>query len=248
MTKQNQTIIATAIVSAVILIVALSALFVFKPASSGNTVSVQGSSVVSAMPDEIVVYFSIETKDKTSTESKDANSEILDIFIEELEKIGFERNEIVTENYNIYPNYNWDDGDRTEDGFTTSHSISVKINSDDIDTTGRVVDAGVNAGAIVNYINFELSEDLQKTYKAQAMELAAQDAKTKAEALAAGFDKSVGKLVSVSIGSYNYYPLNIYSSTIDMAEGSSSIKEAVTNIQPGEQEVSATVTAVYSLK
>jgi len=238
----------TAIISGVILIVALSAIFMFKPASSQNTLSVEGIATVKAMPDEIGVYLNIETKGETSSEAKDANSEILEKLVSALENQGFERSEIVTENYNIYPDYSWVNDKRIDNGFIATHSLKVIVNSEETEKLGGIVDAGVDAGAGISYINFELSQESQNKYKAEAMKTAAQDAKVKAESVAEGFGKKVGKLVSVSVNDFGYYPWNVYSATsMDVREDAGLAKEAVTNIQPGEREVTARVSAVYKI-
>lgn len=248
MTKHNTTIISTAIVSGVILIIALSALFLFKPMSSQNTVSVEGIATVSAMPDEIGVYFNIETKGDTSSEAKDANSLILDKLISNLGNLGYERSEIVTENYNIYPDYDYVDGERIDKGFRAVHSLKVMVNTDETEKLGSIVDAGVDAGAGISYINFELSQESQNKYKAEAMKIAASDAKVKAESVAEGFDKKVGKLVSVNVNDFGYYPWNVYSASgMTKTEDSVAAREAVTNIQPGEREVTARISATYKI-
>lgn len=249
MEKQNTTVTITVIISVVVLAIALSALFMFKPTTSEDTVSVEGIAMVKAMPDEIGVYFNIETKGETSSEAKDANSLILDKLVASLGNQGFERKEIITENYNIHPDYDWVDGERIDKGFKAVHSIKVMISADETDKIGSIVDAGVDAGAGIRYINFELSQESQNKYKAEAIKIAASDAKTKAGAVAEGFGKSVGKLVSVNVNDFGYSPWNVYaSSSYEARDESIAVKEAVSNIQPGEKEVSARVTAVYKLK
>jgi len=247
MAKQNTAIQVTAIISGVILIVALAILFTFNSANSrDNTINVEGLARVKAMPDEIGVYFNIQTEGDTSSEAKDANSEILNKLVAFLQTQGFSREDIVTESFNIYPNYEWEGGDRKENGFIATHSVSVRVDSDESDKLGGIIDAGVDAGAGISFINFELSLESQNKYKAQAIELAAEDARNKAEAIANGFNKEVGKLVSVSVNDFEYYPWNVFSAS-GVAEDSMQAKEAVSNIQPGEREVTARVTAVYKL-
>ena len=251
MTK-NTAVQITIIISVVVLIIAFSTLYIFNSAvnSGKNSVNVQGLATVKAMPDVISVYFNIETTGNTSEEAKDANSLILDELITELLKQGFERKNIVTENYNIYPNYEWDkDGKQIDKGFKATHSIRVEIDSEDSDKLGSIIDAGANAGAGISYINFELSQKLQNQYKAEAMKLAAEDARIKAEAVAEGFNKEVGDLISTSVNDFGYYPWNVYSTRgMGVAEDYALAKVEATNIQPGEKEVTASVSATFELK
>ena len=113
------------------------------------------------------------------------------------------------------------------------------------DNAGKMVDAVVDSGALVSYINFELSLEKQNEYKKTVLADAARDAKSKAEALASGFGKRVGKLVSVSSSDYNYAPYRLYA----MAEGiAADAKQAATNLPSKTLEVTATVSARYEIK
>ena len=101
---------------------------------------------------------------------------------------------------------------------------------------------------MLSYINFELSTQKQNEYKAQALEMAGQDARTKAQAIASGLDKRLGKLVSVSTSDFSYQPWNIYSARADYSSGDvAEAKLAATNIQPGSQEVNARINVVYKI-
>ena len=254
MKKTNNAIVVTSIIAGVVLIIGLVAFGTLNsmvPSQGDNTVNVEGIATVNAMPDLISVYFNVETNADTSVEAKDANAEIVEKVILALMMEGFDRKDIVTENFNIYQDYDWSGDERTENGFVASHSIKVEIDVNQSDDVGEIIDAGVDAGAKINYINFELTQESQNKYKAEAMKLAAEDARVKAEAVAEGFGKDVGKLVSVNVNDFGYSPWNLYSGGGIMEVGIDSVgmaKESVTNIQPGERGVMARVSAVYKLK
>ncbi|HLC87089.1 MAG TPA: SIMPL domain-containing protein [Candidatus Nanoarchaeia archaeon] len=214
-----------------------------------DTISVTGNSKVEAMPDIVTVYFNVQTSGKTTEEASQKNSEIVDSLVNGLLAEGFLREDIQTENFNIYPEYEWINGKRQDKGFTAVHSIKLKMPASETDKIGKSVDIGAKAGASINYINFELSQEKQNDYKAEAMKLAAEDAKIKAEAVAEGLGKEVGKLVSVSVDQFDYYPWRIYETAgAGFAEEAMLAKEAATGIQPGEKEISAQVSAVFKIK
>lgn len=255
MKKENNAIIITSIIAVVVLIIALgvlSTLGSFSPYSK-DTVTVEGTSSIDATPDLISIYFNIQTNGDTSSEAKNANNEIFEALITNLAIQGFDRSELKTQSFNIYPDYIWTDEGRKDNGYITTHSLKLELSSEDFDRISDVIDAGVDSGAGINYINFELSQELQNEYKAQALELASEDAKIKAEAVAKGFDKSLGKLVSVSVSNYGYYPWNIYTRTYDeggavyAAEDAELAKQSVASIEPSEQEITARVSATYKL-
>jgi hypothetical protein len=251
MTKQNNAIAVTAIISGVILIIALVYLFAFQSLVGGysNTVDVTGYSTIKANPDLVSVYLSIESKNLTSAGATQENTEIYDKLVTDLIILGFERKEIVTESFNVYPDYSWVNGKQIDNGYRAYHSVKIELSINDSDKILDVIDAGVNAGAGVGSINFELSQESQNKYKAEAMKLAAEDARIKADAIAGGFNKKVGKLISTHVDDFGYYPWNLYSTSGDGREEDVAIaKQVIANIQPGEKEITASVSAVFKLR
>ena len=234
------------IVSAVFAIALIGGLIYWNVNAPKNELSVTGSSTIKAMPDLVSVYFTVDTSGLTALAAKDANSLISAKVIENLVKIGLERDEIATESFNIYEDFVWENGRQRSKGFKATNSLKVVLDSEKMEKVGEVIDAGVNGGAMISYINFELSTEKENYYKAIAFENAAEDARIKAESIASGLNKEVGSLVSVSAQEFGYRPWPLYASAgaeSDVAQA----KAAVTNIQPGEKEVTGQVNAVFKI-
>ena len=216
---------------------------------NGSTISVQGSSVIPVSPDLVSVYFNAETNGTTAQEARNANSEMVDNLIVELIKQGFDREDIETLNFNIYEDIRWENNKQKSYGFIVSHQIRVVLNTSRTDRIGDVIDAGIDSGALLSYINFELSSAKQNEYKALALKQAGEDAKTKAEAIAEGLGKRLGNIVSISTSDWRYQPWNLYTaSSGGMMEDATQAKLETTNIQPGNQDVSGYVSVVYRLR
>jgi len=226
-----------------VLIVALLAFYGFSKTVSGESVSSNGIASVEVVPDLVSVYFSVETKGDNSKEAKDANAVIVDDVVTALIKEGFVRDDIVTENFNVYEDWIWNDGERTSNGYKATHSIKVKLASDG--EVGDVIDAGVDAGANLGHINFELSRELENQYKVEALKLAAQDARIKAAAIAEGLGAELGDVISTSSSDFDYNPWMAYSN-----DGMTSVSGAKveTEIQVGERTISGRVSVTYELK
>lgn len=218
--------------------------------STSNTVTGNGEASMDVTPDLVKVYFNVETNGSTSKEANDKNSEIVDNLISSLLMEGFERNDIQTQNFNVYEDFTWTDkGDRKSIGFKATHTIIVEISTLKTDKIGDVIDAGINAGAGVSYINFELSPEKQNEYKAQVLKLASEDAKMKAESIAEGLGKELGSLVSVEDNNFYYSPWGVYSARGESVSSDNAMaKEATANIVPSEQTISASIRAVFKLK
>lgn len=230
----------TAIIVAVIVVAGiLLAVYMFKGPEK-QTVSVTGNSEMTVDPDLAVVYMYVETRAASAENASDQNAEIMEAVIAAIKAEGI--TDIETLNYNVYPEYDWINGRQTLKGYVATHALKVSV--EDFTSVGEVIDAGINEGALVNSINFELSNEKQNQYKAQAMSQASQDAKNKATALASGLGKQLGDIVSVSTSDYRYMPYPLFES---MA-GAADVKEVATNIQPQSLTVYATVNVVYELK
>lgn len=241
----------TLIIAVGVLVLTAIGIFAFMSLRGpSNTLTSQGVATIKVMPDVIGIYFNVETNGPTAAEAKNANSKIIDKLTGAIVALGFSKDRIQTQGYNIYPWQEWIGNKYVDKGYKASHQIKIELNSSERDKIGEVIDAGVDAGALISFINFELSRAKQNEYKAQTLKQASEDARVKAQAVAEGLGKQIGKLVSVSTSDFGYYPWNIYASREGtMAKEDAALaKEAATRITPGEQEISASVSTVWELK
>jgi uncharacterized protein YggE len=237
--KKNKTKF-TLIIAAIVVVCVLGGVYVFQNIG-GATVTVTGNSEMKVAPDQAIVYLSIQTKNVSAEAAKNENAMIVDDVTTSLIKAGIEMKNIETENYNIYPNYNWTSGGQEIIGYTVSNNM--KITTKDFQNVGKIIDASVDNGALISYINFELSNAKNNEYKATILANATADARSKAMAIASGLGKKVGKIVSITTSDYNYSPYPLY-----RAETSTgSAKDAATNIQPRSLDISASVTVMYKI-
>ena len=248
MQKMESSVKITLIIAGAVIALALIGIYSFFQLLPTQTVNANGIATIKAVPDLVSVYFNVETNATTAQEAKDENAEISDNIITALIKQGFERSDIVTENFNLYPEYNYEDGKQNLERYKVSHSLKVQFSTDKTEKIGSVIDAGVDAGASIGYINFELSQEKQNEYKAQALKQAAEDAKIKAESIAEGLGKSIGSIYSISSSDFDYYPWRIYEATASSEAGVAEAKQAATDIQPGEKDITARVSVVFKLK
>lgn len=239
----------TLIIAITLIIMVFGSLFFVKSLIDNqdrtNTVTAAGQSKINVIPDLTSVYFIVETKNLTAEQAKNMNNMILDKVKTALVVSGIEENNIKTEQYSINENWEWDGSTSKKNGFVVQHSG--KINLDNADKVGKVIDAIVDNGARINSVNFELSADKENYYKAEALKLATEDAKRKAEAIVSGLNKNLGSLISVQSSDFYYQPWPLY----DAREGiiaidKSEIQKAV-NVNPSDKEITASVTVSYKI-
>ena len=247
MAKIEKSVQITIIIAVAVLILASIVIGFFVSSSVANTIKVDGQATSKIAPDLITVYFNVETTGQTSQAASDANSLISNKLTDNIVALGFLKTDLKTQNFNIYPEYDYNQGQKLID-YKATNSLKIEVSVQNKDKIGSIIDAGTNAGAGISYINFELTPSLQQNAKAEAIENASTDARIKAEALAKGFNKRLGRLVSVSLDQFNYNPWPIYaSSTSSGVAGNAEAKRVSSDITPSNQEVSAYVTAIYKL-
>ena len=244
----------TLIIAATVLLLGILGFAAFNSvANPSNTLTAQGTSTIKVVPDVIAVSFNVQTMSKSAEAAKDNNSVIVSQLTSKLVAAGFNADDLKTESYNIYPEYDWSDGTSRLKGYTVQHNLRLEIPSDESESVGRAIDAGVDSGALISYINFELSNDLENQYKIEALEKATLDARAKAEAITKGLGKSIGDVVSVSTSDFNYYPWATYrlmdAGSTTSQESYAAAKEAIgTDINPGEREVTASVSVTFRVR
>lgn len=231
-------IIAAGIILAVIVI----AYFIY---ISGPQVSAIGNSQIKAQPDLTSVYVNVESRNPNAQIAQDKVSEISTELLGKLKELGLDDKDIQLANYNVYPEYEWVNGKQNLKGYIATQQIVIELS--EFDKISSVINAASDSGALISGINFELSQEKQNEYKAQALKSAGEDAEIKAISIASGFGKKLGRLVSVQSQEFNYYPYPLYARGDVAVGGNAEAQKAVIGISPSDIEVSASISAVYTM-
>ena len=215
--------------------------------TSVNTITVSGHSTAKINPDRVSIIVRIETLDDKAVEARDKNSEIVEDIKVALFLLGLDNEDITTEYFYEGPEYEWINNKRQLKDYKVIHNLKIFLEEDEFDKTGDIVDAVIDKKGYINYIRFELSDEKQAEAKKLALEQATRDAKEKAEAIALGADKKLGRLISLEASDFYYRPWVYYESG-EAERDVGILKEAATNINPGEKDVQASVTATYKIR
>ena len=234
-----------------IVIIAILAVGVYLVFNAGPVVSAQGTASIKAVPDQVSVNVNIETRNSTAQLAQESNKDISEKLLVELVKLGYDRDELKFVNQNVYPEYDYTNDYRQQKikGYVVSQQLVIKTS--DVNRVPSIVDAVINSGALISYINFEVSDVKQAEYKNQALEQASKDAMTKAQSIADGQGKKLGRLVSITNQDYYYPgPINYYTrdASAGVAESNAGALKAATNLAPNEQDITASISAQYKLR
>jgi uncharacterized protein YggE len=210
-----------------------------------GSISVTGSAEQQCKPELLCIYLKIVTLDPTSAvTARDEAARIIDKVLQALKALGLTESDIETESYNIAPKYVWEGNTNVFKG--NEVTVSMKVTLKNFDKAGVVIDASVDAGALIDRISFELTKEKQNQMKLQVMADAARDAKNKAEAVINALGEELGYVTSVSIDNYGYNPYVYWHSVTDSA-GDMYKAAPPTSILPSDLTVSATVNVVFAI-
>lgn len=248
-----------------VLMFVIGGLFVFSITNTGvddiPTISVTGTAKTTVDPDEVAVYLVIETLDWDASVSQELNAEIFENVKAQLLLNGVDEENIKTTYYTIYEEEEWvcpdyyylEEGEEVAYydyysdcgyevvGYKTYHTIEVI--SEDVGDVGELLDDVVKAGATVNYVYFQLSDETREELETQLISKAVGNAELKAGEIATASGMSLGKLSSANYGNMYYYP--IYESYDTMSAAMSSDSGTSTSIEPGQIDLSISVSMVF---
>ncbi len=198
--------------------------------SKGITVGGLGS--VSATPDQAEFSFGVERQARTAQQAFADTSAAMNKVVTALKAAGIAAADIQTQHVSISPRYS-DDG-QTIVGYSASSSVSAKLKN--LDRSGAVIDAAVNAGA--NQVSGPSLSVADRTQRyQQALRAAVADARAKAQALATASGLTLGGIVTVVEGGAAPPPMPLAAD----AERSVGVP-----IEPGTQLIEAAVTVTFA--
>jgi uncharacterized protein YggE len=203
-------------------------------AQSGG-ITVNGVGTVDSVPDEAEMSFGVQTEGATSRQALARNSAQMERVLAALEAAGIADKHVQTQDVSVWPRYDMEG--ETTDGYTARNSVRVTIH--DLDQAGAVIEAATRAGA--NEVSGPLlSSSAREQLEAKALEAAVADARKKAEALAKAAGVGLGRVTAMVEGGSTPGPV------VFEAAASRSLKDVP--IQPGQEEVQATVTVTFAIE
>ncbi len=206
-------------------------------------IAVSGNAEVAATPDRATVSLGAVVESKQAQDAQKQIGQIMQRVIKDIKAQGIPDEKIRTAGLSLQPVYSHPAPRTGQDpeaprivGYRAANTVRVHI--DDLERVGGVIDAGIAAGANqLNGLTFDLRDDLK--YRQKALQLGAQEARSKAEALAAALNLQVGEVIEVREESG---PVS-YPAERRLAAPSA----AGTPIQPGQVQVSAGVQVRFRL-
>lgn len=205
-----------------------------------NSISVNGDGQVFVKPDTFILEVVAQEKTKTTEEGFKAVTQKIGSIQKLMKENGILDKDMQSINIGINPNYNYDNGKTTIDGFNATHGLRIKIRN--LESVDKIL-AGVSTVSGIQIQNTSYDIDDKTEFYKEARNLAIAKAKQKAEEMAKATGIKVGKVMSIS-ESQNYVAPYANQMMKSVMADSANVGGTVS---AGQMEVSTNVSINYEI-
>ena len=211
--------------------------------AEGTKLTVSGSGTVLVESDLAVVTVGVREASTDVLVAQSTVNEKIAAIKQALLDAGAKESEINTDSINIYANYDYSDNTEVIVGYTANNTLSVRTT--DIDNVGALIDAAFAAGAnTLDNVQFTVQDDSEA--REQALTKAVEDARRKADVLAAAAGLQIASIASIAeSGVYTYDSMRNYAM---MDEATTESGGAGTLVQAALVSVDASVSMEFELQ
>jgi len=206
-----------------------------------RTLNVSGNGTIYLTPDIANIYIGVHTEDPVIATAVSNNNTQTQALVDALKNAGVAVKDIQTSNFSVYTSQSYDKltGQSTGSNYAVDNTVYITLR--DLSKLGSLLNTAVAAGANnINSITFDVAD------KTAAMAQARQKAMVNAISLATELAQTAGvKLGEIQNVSYSdNSPMPYYG----MGGGGAAAPNASVPIQPGQTQISVTVSVTYTLK
>ncbi len=210
-----------------------------------GTLRVTGQARISVPVDQVQISFAVESEATEATEAVRANARAMDAVLTGIRELDLEDLTLETYGYSLNPDYAYSSSSqgeprtRTIAGYRAVNRVRATV--PEVEAAGAILDAATRAGANrVESLRFEATET--RAARLQALDQAVRTAREEAQAIAEAMGARLGPPLEVQGGASIPSPR-----PMGVAFASREAAAAPTPVEPGSQEVSASVTITYRL-
>ncbi len=216
--------------------------FIGRSDESMRTISLQADGEVQVKPDIAFTTMGVETEAETVEAAQDQNTQIMNKLLTELAAKGIASEDMQTQEYNIYPQYDYtQDNGRVLRGYQVSQHVRIRIRN--VDMADQIVALAGSVGA-TNVSGLEFQVDDTNVYVEKARAEAITSLKEKIRMIEQSLDVQV-----IGVVNYSEYqpqdggPEMYYAEARSLSDSASAPKLA-----PGQNTVRMQVNAVFEIE
>jgi uncharacterized protein YggE len=224
-------------------LVASPALAQQTPPVTPAVIVTSGEAIVKRAPDRAWVTIGAESRARTAAEAQRLNTDAMTAVIDRIKAAGLPADAVQTTGYNLQPEFDYANGKQTLRGYVARNQVQVRI--DTLAKTGDVIAAAVATGATnVSGVRFDLKD--RDTVEREALRLAVQDARGRANYAATGAGVTIDRVIRVEEQRDMVDVPRPMPMTMSMME--SRAAQAPVPVEAGEIEVRARVMLTATIK
>jgi uncharacterized protein len=153
-----------------------------------------GEGLVQAVPDRAWITVTAESRAGNPRDAQRRNSEAMTPVLDKLRAAGIPADAIRTIGYDLQQEWDYVNNQRTSRGYVARNTIEVRVDS--IERVGELLEMTVGSGATsVGGVRFDLKN--RARLERDALRLAVEDARARADAAAAGAGRSIDRIVRI---------------------------------------------------
>jgi uncharacterized protein YggE len=199
-----------------------------------------GEGVVEAAPDRAWITITAESRAGNPRDAQRRNAEAMTPVLAKLRSSGIPSDAIRTLGYDLQQEWDYVNNQRVSKGYVARNTVDVRV--DNIDRVGELLELAVGSGATaVGGVRFDLKD--RKKLEREALRLAVEDARGRAEAVAAGAGRSIDRVLRIDAVNAGGGPIPLQKIAL--------AREAASDAPPmatGQLEIRAQVTLTSILK
>ncbi|KKU55954.1 hypothetical protein A3H89_01810 [Candidatus Amesbacteria bacterium RIFCSPLOWO2_02_FULL_48_11] len=204
--------------------------------------TVSGVGKVTVVPDTGIVDLGINLTRGTVKTAQTEVNRVMNTITDNLKKMGIDGKDIKTENYSVYPEYDYTAGTSRVTGYRVSASLKVTVR--ELDKLNQVIDTATADGAnTVSGIQLTVDDKRREELMQQARNEAVKRAKSKADSLSRAAGISLGRIINIQeSGTPGPEPVFLALDKAGRGGGGE------TQIQPGSTDIVSNITLTYETR
>jgi len=214
----------------------------------GDQLKVQGESVISATPEEMVVNIPISVKDALYSKCSDQLMAKYNNLVTDLNKNGIKKEIVKTDRMQITENYKWSSEGQKFEGYDGTINVLIELKYDAVSLNKIIKSLSGRDMKLTYNVQFQLSKEQRETLLQKSIENAIGDATNKADIIS----KSLGlKLIGVKdinfgyVSSSNEVLAPMYKMRMSVSDDIRGSEASINELNPQEIDISKSIGIIW---
>lgn len=213
--------------------------------ASSSFVNVTGRCQMKVIPDQASLSFTAESLEKDQQKAVTKMTAQMNSLTEKMKALKLKDTILETSGYNVYEQRDWENNKMISKGYRAS--LTLTVTSSDITRMGEAISEGSKVG-ITNVGNLRtfLSLEKEQAEYLKCLDIAAADARAKAEQLTRKLKAKLGDVLEIFERAQSSRPAPVYERAMMSLKSNSDA--APVSVEAGEQVLSTQIEVKFSLK